>query len=148
MLHRPSPQEEMQKEVLPGYPWPICTRWTIPQEYDWNWSNRRSFSPNGWSCGRRSKKLRITKVIGGFVRTRYVPILCQSGTNLTSNKHCQPCGNWRKKKKKKFNETNDGHKVILLLGGAGKDHGGLLMPTKVTVETYPVLIDQGNLINK
>ena len=44
-----------------------------------------------------------------------------------------------------LNETNDGHKV-LLLGGAGKDHGGLLIPTKGTMETYPVLIDQGNLI--
>ena len=49
----------------------------------------------------------------------------------------------------KLNETNDGHKAILLhLGGAGKDHGGLLIPTKVTMVTYPVLIDQGNLINK
>ena len=47
---------------------------------------------------------------------------------------------------KKLNKTNDGHKAILLLGGAGKDHGGLLIPTKVTMETYPVLIDQGNLI--
>ena len=44
-------------------------------------------------------------------------------------------------------ETNDGHKV-LLLGGADKDHGGLLISMKVTMETYPVLIDQGNLINK
>ena len=43
--------------------------------------------------------------------------------------------------------TNDGHKAVLRLGGAGKDHGGLLIPTKVTMKTYPVLIDQGNLIN-
>ena len=28
-----------------------------------------------------------------------------------------------------------------------QEHGGLLIPTKVTMETYPVLIDQGNLIN-
>ena len=32
--------------------------------------------------------------------------------------------------------------------GAGKDHCGLFIPMKVTMETYPVLIDQGNLINK
>ena len=44
--------------------------------------------------------------------------------------------------------TTDGRKVLPLLGGAGKDHGGLLIPSKVTIETYPVLIDQGNLINK
>ena len=32
-------------------------------------------------------------------------------------------------------------KLILRLGGAGKEHGGLLIPTKVTMGTYPVLID-------
>ena len=31
------------------------------------------------------------QVIGGFVRTKLVPIQCQSGTDLTSNKHCLPC---------------------------------------------------------
>ena len=46
-----------------------------------------------------------------------------------------------------LNETNDGHKV-LLLGGTGKVLGGLLMPTKVTMEMNQVLIDQGNLIYK
>ena len=30
------------------------------------------------------------------------------------------------------------------LGGVGKDHGGLLIPTKVTMETYPVLHDFPN----
>ena len=84
---------------------------------------------------------------GGFVRTRLVPIPCQSGTDLTSNKLCLPCGN-RKKKKKKLNETNDGDKAILRLGGAGKEHGGLLIPTKLTMEMYQLLNDQGNLINK
>ena len=34
-----------------------------------------------------------TKVIGGFVRTRQVPILCQFSADLTSNKHCIPCSN-------------------------------------------------------
>ena len=37
-----------------------------------------------------------------------------------------------KEKKKKLNKGNDGHKAILLLGGAGKEQGGLLIPTKVT----------------
>ena len=57
----------------------------------------------------------------------------------------------RQKKKEEEEEAqrnHDGHKAILRLGGAGKDHGGLLIPTKVTMETNPVLIDQGNLINK
>ena len=48
----------------------------------------------------------------------------------------------------KLNATKDGRKAILRLGGAGKDHGGLLIPTKFTMEMDPVLIDQGNLINK
>ena len=83
------------------------------------------------------KKLTITRVIGGFVRTRLVPIPCQSGTDLTS-----------KNKKKKLNETNDGHEAILRPGGTGKVHGGLLILAKVTMEMYSVLIGQKNLINK
>ena len=39
------------------------------------------------------KNLTITKVIGGFVRTRQVPILCQWSTDLTLNKHCLPWSN-------------------------------------------------------
>ena len=50
------------------------------------------------------------------------------------------------KQKEEEAQRNQRHKVILLLGGAGKEHGGLLIPTKVTMETYPVLIDQGNLM--
>ena len=34
---------------------------------------------------------RLQRLIGGFVRTKLVPIQCQSGTDLTSNKHCLPC---------------------------------------------------------
>ena len=52
----------------------------------------------------------------------------------------------RQLKEKKKLKGNYGHDAILLLVGAGKEHGGLLIPTKVTIETYPVLIDQGNLI--
>ena len=46
-----------------------------------------------------------------------------------------------------LNETNGGHKVLLDKAGK-KKHDGLFMSTKVTMETYPVLIDQGNLLNK
>ena len=51
-----------------------------------------------------------------------------------------------KKKKKKLNETNDGHKVLLLHGGVGKVLGGLLFPMKVTMEMNQVLIEQGDLL--
>ena len=37
------------------------------------------------------KKFTITGTIGGFVRTKLVPIQCQSGIDLASNKHCLPC---------------------------------------------------------
>ena len=124
--------------MLPGYPWQISSRWTIPQSNDWKWSKRRCLStllrtkiiPTLWP----HKNISITKVIGGFVRTRQVPILCQCSADLTSNKHCLPCSNW-KEKKKKLIETNDGHKVLLLLhGGVGKVLGGLLILMKVTME--------------
>ena len=44
----------------------------------------------------------------------------------------------------KLNETNDGHKAILRLGGIGKDHGGVLL-IRITAGTYPAPIDQGHL---
>ena len=34
VLHREFAQEEMQEEVLPGYPRPIHTRRKVPQEHD------------------------------------------------------------------------------------------------------------------
>ena len=52
-----------------------------------------------------------------------------------------------KEKKKKLKKTNDGYKVLLRLGGPGKDHGGILLMS-ITTKTYPAPIDQGNLINK
>ena len=52
-----------------------------------------------------------------------------------------------KDKKKKLNETNDRYKAILRPGGAGKDHGGILL-TRITTKTYPVPTDQGNLIEE
>ena len=54
----------------------------------------------------------------------------------------------QQKKKKKLNETNDGHKVLLLHGGVGKVLGGLLIPMKVSMEMNLVLIEQGNLFFK
>ena len=35
-----------------------------------------------------------------------------------------------------------------LHGGVGKDLGGLLIPMKVTMKTYPAPIEQGNLLYK
>ena len=88
---------------------------------------RTKIIPSIW----HHKNISITEVIGCFVRTRQVPILCQCSADLTSKKHCLPCSNW--KKKKKLNETNDGHRVLLLLhGGVGKVLGGLFIPMKVT----------------
>ena len=45
---------------------------------------------------------------------------------------------------KKLDETNDGHKVLLLNGGIGKVLGRLLVPM-IMNET---LIEQGNLLYK
>ena len=70
------------------------------------------------------KNITITRVIGGFVRTRQVPILCQWSADLTFNKHCLPCSNWNRKKKE-LKEINNGHRVLLLHGGVGKVLGGL-----------------------
>ena len=39
------------------------------------------------------KNIIITRVIGGFIRTRKVPILCERRTDLTLNKHRQLCSN-------------------------------------------------------
>ena len=88
---------------------------------------------------RPHKNISITKVIGGFVRTRQVPILCQCSADLTSNKHLSTLQ--QLKEKKKLNETNDGHKVLLLLlhGGVGKVLGGLLILMKVTMEMNQIL---------
>ena len=94
------------------------------------------------------KNITITKVIGGIVRTRQVPILSQCSADLTSNKHCLPCRNW-KRKKEELEEINIGHRVHLLPhGGVGKDLGGLLILMKVTMEINQVLIEQGDLLYK
>ena len=68
-------------------------------------------------------------------------ILCERRTDLTSERHCQPCSNRNKKKEsykrpRTLTETNNGRKV-LLHGGIGKILGGLLIPMKVTMEMKP-----------
>ena len=97
------------------------------------------------------KNMTITKVIGGFVRTREVPILSQCSADLTSNKHCLPCSNWKRERERRRSPTKStmGHRVLLLLhGGVGKVLGGLLIPLKVTMEMNQVLIEQGDLLYK
>ena len=83
-----------------------------------------------------------TATIGGSIRTQLVPIRCQSGIELTSSKHCQPCDSSNTKKIQLM--SNDG-KVIPHLGGTGKNPGGILLMS-ITTKTDPALIDQGNLL--
>ena len=86
------------------------------------------------------------RVIGDFIRTSKVPILCQWRTDLTSNKHCLPCSNWNKMKE--FTEINNGHRVLLLYhGGVDKVHGGLLIPMIVTMDMNQVLTERSDLVN-
>ena len=96
----------------------------------------------------------ITRVIGGFIQTRQVPILCQWSTDLTSNKHSLLWSNWNKKKKELYKrprtlaEINNGHRALLLLhGGVGKVHGGLLIPMKVTMEMNQVLMERWPVVH-
>ena len=47
-----------------------------------------------------------------------------------------------------FTEINKGHRVFLLLhGGSGKVHGGLLVLMKVTMEMNQVLTERSDLLN-
>ena len=52
------------------------------------------------------KNIIITRVRGGLLQRRQVPILCQWSTDLTSNKHCLPCSNWYKKEGALQTSTN------------------------------------------
>ena len=52
------------------------------------------------------------------------------------------------KKKKKLNEINDGHKVLLLHDGVDKIFERLLPPMKVITEMDQVLIEQDDLLYK
>ena len=80
------------------------------------------------------------------IRTKLVPIQCQSCTDLTSNKHCLPCDS-SKTKKMQLIRIKDGRKAILRLGGTGKNHDGILLMS-ITTKTYPAPTDQGNLIEE
>ena len=103
-LHGQPVEEEMQEEILPGHPWQTHTRWNIPFSNNRKWSRRRCLSSMGWSrtkiipTNRPNKNISITRVISGLLQTRQFPILCQWSTDLTSNKHCLLCNNWKKKK--------------------------------------------------
>ena len=90
-------------------------------------------------------KFETTELTGGFVQTKLVPIRCQSGIDLTSSKHCQPCDSSKTKRMKLI--SKDGRKAIPRLGGTGKNPGGILLMS-ITTKTHPALIDQGNLIEK
>ena len=103
-------------------------RWT-----NWRTKNTRTTS--------LQKKLVCTATIGGSVQTQLVPIRCQSGIELTSSKHCQPCDSSNTKKTQLI--SKDG-KVIPHLGGTGKNPGGILLMS-ITTTTDPAPIDQGNL---
>ena len=100
------------------------------------------------------KNIIISWVLDSFIQTRQVPILCQCRTDLTLNSHCKPCSNWNKKKKELYKrprtlaEIKNGHRVLLLHGGIGKVHGGLLILMKVTMEMNQILTEQSDLLYK
>ena len=62
---------------------------------------------------------------------------------MTSNKHCVYLAAIERTRRRSSTKPTIGHKAVFRLGGAGKEHDGLLIPTKVTMKTHPVLIDQG-----
>ena len=89
----------------------------------------------------QNKNTSTTRVLGGFIRTSKVPILCERRTDLTSKRHCQPCSNWNQKngpckRPRTLTDIDNGHKVLLHCG-IGKVHGGLLVPMKFTVKMKP-----------
>ena len=53
------------------------------------------------------KSTRFTRVTGGFIRTSKVLILCERRTDLTSKRHCLPCSNWNKKKKRSLTNVHE-----------------------------------------
>ena len=76
---------------------------------------------------------------------------CAWSTDLTSYKQCLPCSNFNEKQKEThkcpltLTEVNNGHRV-LLHGGIGKVHGGLLILPTVTMEMHQVLNERGDLL--
>ena len=118
VLHREFAQEEMQEEVLLGYPRPVHPRREVPQEY----VRHRSLWAN---------EDHTQHIIGCSVPTQLVPIRCQV-------RH-------RADFKKKIQLISKDGKVIPHLGGTGKNPCGILLMS-ITTKTDPALIDQGNLL--
>ena len=85
-------------------------------------------------------KFEDTEPTGGFVQTKLVPIRCQSGIDLTSNKHCQPCDSSKTKRIQLI--SKDGHKALPNFGGTGKNPGGILL-VSITTKTHTAVIDLG-----
>ena len=69
--------------------------------------------------------------------TNYTIILFQSKWWLHSNKQGSNTVPLR-------HRVNNGHRVLLLHGGIGKVHGGLLILPKVTMEMNQVLSERGD----
>ena len=86
-------------------------------------------------------KFDCIETIGGSVQILLVPIRYQSGIDLTSIKHCQPCDS---SKTKKIQLINKNGKALLHLGGTGKNPGGILLLCITTMDQ--ALIDRGNLM--
>ena len=117
----------------------ICLTSVALKNYVVKWTNWRTKTTRTTSL---QKKLVCTETVGGSVRTQLVPIRCQSGIELTSKKHCQPCDSSKTTRMQLI--SKDG-KVVPHLGGTGKNTGGILLMS-ITTKTDPALIDQGNLL--
>ena len=115
----------------------ICLTSVALKNYVVKWTNWRMKTTRTTSL---QKKLVCTATFGGSIRTQLLPIRCQSGIELTSSKHCQPCDSSNTKKIQLI--STDG-KVIPHLGGTGKNPGGILLMS-ITTKTNPALIDLGN----
>ena len=118
-----------------------CLTSVALKKYVVRWTNWRTKTTRTTSL---QKKLVCTETIGGFVQTKLVPIRCQSGIDLTSSKHCQPCDSSKIKRMQLI--SKDG-KAIPHLGGTGKNPGGILLMS-IIMKMDPSLIDQGNLLKK
>ena len=76
--------------------------------------------------------------------------------HLTTQEYSLYKSNWwlhyTHKRPPTLTEINNGHRVLLLLlllhGGIGKVHGGLLNLMKVTMEMNQVLTERGDLLNR
>ena len=116
-----------------------CLTSVAMKKYVVRWTNWRTKTTRTTSL---QKKFVCTETIGGLVRTQLVPIRLQSGIDLTSSKHCQPCDSSRTKRIKLITKSGE---ALLHLGGTGKNPGGILLMS-ITTTMDPTLIEQGNLL--